>query len=252
MYQYAITRKPCKHFSKGISTSSLGKPDYQLMLEQHKTYVDTLKSLELKVLELEALNDYPDAHFVEDTAIVTPNIAIITNPGAESRKGEEISIEPVLAKYRIIERIESPGTVDGGDVLMVENHFFIGVSDRTNPQGAEQLGDMLTKYGHSWKMVSVDAGLHLKSSVNCVGNNTLLLTEEFAQQDEFKNYQKILIVKGDEYAGNSLLINDNLIVPAGFPRTRTKLESLGINIIELNMSESQKMDGGLTCLSLRF
>jgi dimethylargininase len=252
MFKFAVTRTPCEHFDQGITTSDQGTPDYQIMLTQHTAYVDTLKSLGLEVEVLSPEPEFPDAHFVEDTAVVTPDVAIITNPGAEARKGEEISIEATLKKYRFVEKIKAPGTVDGGDILMVGTHFFIGVSERTNHEGAKQLGRLLEKYGNTWCCVPVAAGLHFKSSVNYVGKNTLLVTEDFAHAKGLAGYDLMVLKPEEAYAGNTLLINDTLILPKGYPDTKAKLETLGLAIVELDTSEMRKMDGGLTCLSLRF
>ncbi len=252
MFTTAITRKPGRNFTQGITTSNLGPPVYPLMLEQHTAYVDTLRNLGLKVIVLEALDGFPDAYFVEDTAIVTPDAAIITNPGARSRKGEVTAIEPILAQYRKIEHIVSPGTVEGGDVLMVKNHFFIGISERTNREGARQLGKILETFGNTHSIVPLPAGLHLKSSVSYLGKNSMLVTEVFAKLPEFQSYHKIILDQGEEYAANTLWINDWLITPKGFPLSRKKLMALEIPTIELEVSEAQKMDGGLTCMSLRF
>ncbi len=251
-FSHAIVRKPGENFAHGITTSNLGPANYDLLLKQHEAYIERLKSLGLEVILLEALPKYPDAYFVEDTAVVTPDVAVITNPGATSRQGEEITIDPVLAKYRKTVRIKPPGTVDGGDVIEAGTHFIIGLSERTNKEGAEQLGGILEKYGNTWTTVSVEAGLHLKSSVNYVGKNTLLLTENFADCDPFNSYAKIVLDQVEQYAGNTLLINDCLLTPKGFTNTKIKLQTLHRPIMELDMSEIQKMDGGLTCLSLRF
>ncbi len=252
MFKNAVTRIPCVNFDKGITTSDVGAPDYKTMLAQHKAYVETLKLLGLDVEVLEPENDFPDAHFVEDTAVVTPDVAIITNPGAKARQGEEVSIAAAMKKYRPIETISAPGTVDGGDILMVGNHFFIGISDRTNQNGANQLGRILEKYGNTWACIPVAAGLHFKSSVNYVGKNTLLVTDDFVSAKELDGYDLIVLKPEEAYAGNTLLINDTLIMPKGYPDTKVKLERLGMTIIELETSETRKMDGGLTCLSLRF
>ena len=252
MFTRAITRKPGPDFGSGLTSSSLGTPDFGLMTRQHRSYVEALKSLGLQVIELEPLEGYPDAHFVEDTAVVTPGAGIVTNPGAEARRGEQETIAPVLSRYREITRIRPPGTLDGGDVLMVENHFFIGISDRTNEEGANQLGRILEQHGHTFSLVRVGAGLHLKSSVNHLGDNTLILTAPFAELDIFAPYQKLVLDPDETYAGNTLLINETLIMPSGFPKTKKKLETLKRDIIELDVSEARKMDGGLTCLSLRF
>jgi dimethylargininase len=184
--------------------------------------------------------------------VVTPKVAIITNPGAESRQGEEATIAEILTPYRSIEHIQEPGTLDGGDVLMIGNHSFIGISERTNSHGAEQLGQILEKYGNTWTTLQVSAGLHFKSSVNYAGNNTLLITECFSGHKAFGEYNKIIVNRAEEYAANVLWINGHLLIPKGFPDTKTKLETLDLNIIELDVSEMRKMDGGLTCLSIRF
>lgn len=252
MFKYAITRKPGQDFAHGITTSNLGTPSYELLLEQHSAYIETLRSLGLDVIVLDPLLDYPDAYFVEDIAVVTPDVAIITNPGADSRRGEADTIESILAEYRETLRIQAPGTVDGGDVLMVGTHFFIGISDRTNRTGAEQLTSILEAYGNALTVVSVQSGLHLKSSVNYVGQNTLLTTEGYADVDQFREYDKIVVDKSEKYAANTVLIDNSLIIPKGFPKTRESLLTLDLNIIELDVSEMRKMDGGLTCMSVRF
>jgi len=252
MFTQAIVRKPGDNFARGITRSNLGTPRYELIMKQHEAYIEALRSLELELIVLEALPDYPDAYFVEDTAVVTPDVAIITNPGNKDRQGEEDTIERALAAYRKTVRIHAPGTVDGGDVLQVDSHFFIGISERTNREGAAQLGCILEEYGYTWTTVLVEAGLHLKSSVNYIGQNTLLITERLAGRNEFKGYDKIIVDKTEEYAANTLLINNSLITPKGFPNTMKKFEPRGFDIIELDVSEVRKMDGGLTCMSLRF
>jgi dimethylargininase len=252
MFKYAITRRPGKTFGRGITTSKLGTPSYELILDQHAAYTETLNSIGLEVIELDPQLDYPDAHFVEDTAVVFSEAAVITRPGAASRQGEEESIAEVLRQYREIEHIQAPGTLDGGDVLMIGNHFFIGISERTNPEGARQLGGILEKYGKTWTTIQVGAGLHFKSSVNYVGQNSILVTQDFTSHEALNRYDKIIVDKEAEYSANTLWINDHLLVPRGFPDTKTKLKSLALPIIELDVTEMQKMDGGLTCLSIRF
>ena len=253
MFSKAITRMPGRNFADGITTEiKTDPPDYNIMLKQHAAYVETLRSIGLDVIVLDPLPDHPDAHFVEDTAVVTADVAVITNPGADARKGEEESIARVLGEYRKIERIHAPGTVDGGDVLQVGNHFFIGESERTNKEGAGQLGRILQKYKNTWTTVPVGVGLHFKSSVNHAGGNTLLVTEDFANQKELDGYDKIRVDMAESYAANTLFVNGHLLMPSGFSDTRKKLEVLGFTIIELETSEVRKMDGGLTCMSIRF
>jgi dimethylargininase len=251
-FTYAISRIPAKTFDRGMTTANLGAPNYKTVLKQHHAYVQTLKSIGLKVVELDPLPDFPDAHFVEDTAVVTPEVAIITNPGAKSRQGEEKTISGVLEQYRRIECIHAPGTLDGGDVLMIGNHFLIGISERTNQRGADQLGHILSAHGKTHTPIVVGAGLHLKSSINTVGRKSVLVTPNFAKHEALQAYDKIIVDPEESYAANTLWTNDHLLVPKGFPKTRIKLEALGLPIIELDVSEMRKMDGGLTCLSLRF
>ena len=253
MFSHAIARKPGKNFARGLTTAVSSKPPrYELLIEQYEAYLETLNKCGLELSVLDPLPDCPDAYFVEDTAVVTPDVAVITNPGADARKGEVESIARVLADFRKIEHILAPGTLDGGDVLEVGNHFFIGLSQRTNTEGAEQLGRILERFGNTWVTVPVGDGLHFKSSVNYVGKNTLIVTQDFAENAELEGYDKIVLDETEAYAANTLLVNDHLLTPAGFPAARKRLEVLGFDIIELGTSEMRKMDGGLTCLSIRF
>lgn len=252
MFRRAIARKPGKNFAQGITTTfSSDPPNYELILKQHESYLETLNAIGLDIIQLEALSNFPDAYFVEDTAVVTSDVAIITIPGAESRKGEEESIAAALAPFRKTERIQVPGTLDGGDVLQLGNRFLIGLSERTNKEGAEQLGRLLEKFGNTWTTIPVEAGLHLKSSVNYVGKNTILVTEEFANHDQLTGFDLIVVDKSEAYAANTLWVNGYLLTPKGYPNTRQKLKKMKSEIIELDTSEIRKMDGGLTCMSLR-
>ena len=251
-FSTAITRQPGSNFADGITTQNMGAPDFKRMLIQHHAYVETLQSLGLDVLVLPALPHHPDAYFVEDVAVITPEMAIITIPGAPARQGEEKEIAAAVSRWRVTACIVSPGTVDGGDVLQVNRHFYIGISQRTNQTGAEQLGSLLAQHGYTWTPVPVAAGLHLKSSVNYLGENTLLLTRAFAGLPLFKDFRKIILDSDEEPACNTILVNDHLLTPKGYPNVREKISALGKAIIELEISETIKMDGGLTCLSLRF
>ncbi|MFC2025932.1 dimethylarginine dimethylaminohydrolase family protein [Chloroflexota bacterium] len=252
MFTHAITRKPGPNYAQGITTSDSVTANFTKALEQHQAYVETLITIGLEVVILDPLPDYPDSYFVEDAAVITQNVAVITRPGAMARRGEASAIAPVLAEYRQTAIIQAPGTLDGGDVLMVGKHFFIGISDRTNAEGADQLGLILEQHGYTWTGIQVSGGLHLKSGVNSVGGDTLLLTQEFSTLDEFKSFEVIIVDEIESYAANTLWINNYLIMPTGFQKTRHKLEKLNLPIIELEVSEACKMDGGLTCMSLRF
>ena len=253
MFTHAITRRPAPNFASGLTTASHAiPPDYALLLKQHRRYVETLSDLGLDIIELPELADFPDAYFVEDVAVITTEFAAITNPGAPSRRGEADHIVLDISRLRPCRRIADPGYLDGGDVLQVDKHFFIGISERTNMVGASQLGGWLQEFGYTWTPVPVAAGLHLKSSINYLGKNTLLLTEEFASMKLFSNYERILLPAEETYAANTLAVNNHLITPKGFPQTRARIDALGLPVIALDVSEVAKMDGGLTCLSLRF
>jgi len=253
MFTHAIARNPGANFASGLTTSKdPEKPNYKRILQQHAAYVATLRDIGLEVVVMDPLPDHPDAYFVEDTAVVTPDIAVVTNPGADSRKGETASIGQMMAQFREARHIQAPGTVDGGDVLMVDNHFFIGISERTNQEGAQQLGTILEEFGNTWVAIPVGAGLHFKSSVNYVGKDTLLVTQDFTDHSLLRNYHQIIVDPDENYAANTLYVNNHLIVPAGFPKTRRQLEKLKFSIAEMDVSEVAKMDGGLTCMSLRF
>lgn len=251
-FTQAICRVPAETFAAGLTTAGLGVPDYDLMCHQHRAYVATLQQLGLQVEVLDALPAYPDAHFVEDVAVVTPEIAIITRPGARARRGEEQHIRAALAHYRPLVFIEEPGTLDGGDVLQVENDFFVGLSARTNAVGAEQLGQLLAPFGYTCTAVPLGKSLHLKSDVNHIGRNTLLVTQAWADTPLFARFERLVVPATEAYAANTLLVNDYLLSPRGFPETHHLLRASGFEVIIVEASEAQKMDGGLSCLSLRF
>ncbi|MCY7410612.1 MAG: hypothetical protein LH473_10085 [Chitinophagales bacterium] len=251
MFNRAITKKPCSHFADGITTANLGKPDFNLALNQHTDYIAALKSCGLEITELDADENFPDSCFTEDTAVITDEVAVITNPGAQSRRDEIVSMISVLEQFRKLEFIEPPGTLEGGDVMQLEKHFYIGLTDRTNEDGAHQLGNILSKYGYQYTVIPVTAALHLKTIVNYIGNNNLLVTKELFSHPAFNTFNKILVPQNEMYAANCLLINNKLIIPAGFIQVKTELQKLNYDLIELNMSEFEKMDGGLSCLSLR-
>jgi dimethylargininase len=221
------------------------------MLAQHREYVSVLESLGIEIITLDADESYPDACFVEDTAVVTPSIAVVTRPGAPARRGEEATVEPSLAVHRPVARIEAPGTVDGGDILVMGERVLIGLSERTNEEGASQLRAILEAHGMQCTNLGAGEGLHLKSSINALGDYRLLITPEFAELPELSTFERVVIPGDETYAGNSLWISDHVLVPVGFPKTRDLIEKLGTKTIEVDVSEFRKMDGGLTCLSIR-
>ncbi|NHR04972.1 amidinotransferase [Chromobacterium haemolyticum] len=251
-FTHAITRLPADTVAGGLTTANIGAPDPALTRSQFRDYVDILLRLGLTVSTLPAQPDFPDAHFVEDTAVLMPELAVITQPGAAARRGEVSSIAPLVSRFRHAVWMNGDARMDGGDVLMIDKRFFVGLTSRTNEAGISQFAAAVEKFGYVVTAVEVSAGLHLKSIVNYVGRNTLILSEDRADDPVFRGYQQIVLAKEEEYAGNTLWINDTLITPSGYPDTLRKLKTLGLPIIETDTSEIRKMDGGLTCMSLRF
>ena len=227
MFSKAIVRKPCRNLIKGITTANLGIPDYSLATYQHQEYINALRECGLNLLTLEADEEFPDSIFVEDTALLTSHCAIIANPGISERKGEIIEIKNVVQKfYSNLEMIEEPGTLEAGDVMMIGTHFYIGLSTRTNETGANQLIKILNKYGMTGSTITLSKVLHLKSGVSYLENNNLLLAGEFLSNIEFQKYNTIEVDDGENYAAASLWINDKVLVPKGFPKTKRKIDSL--------------------------
>ena len=255
MFKSAIVKKPCKNFSEGLTTSSLGLPDYKKVLEQHENYIKALRKCGLEVQILEADEKYPDSTFVEDTAIVNEKCVIISNPGAKSRKGEVHAIFDFIKdnyNYEKIEMIEAPGTLDGGDIMRINDCYYIGLSSRTNKEGANQLAKILGSYGFTSHVVEMKESLHLKSGLNYIWDNCLLSIDEFKDNPLFQQYDIIQVEKDEEYAANCIFVNGYIIMPKGYNKLKETLTKLNYFIIELEMSEFKKMDGGLSCLSLRF
>jgi len=253
MFRNAIVRKPCPEMIHGLTSASLGIPDYKLALEQHAGYVQALRSCGLEVSILEPDSRYADSTFVEDVALCTSSFAVVCNPGAATRNGEQKEMEPVLRGFfNTIERIMAPGTLDGGDVMMTGKHFYIGVSARTNREGAVQLIRILEKHGMSGELVPLKEMLHLKSGVSFLENNNMLAFGEFRKHPAFSHFNRIEVEEPEGYAANSLWLNGTVLVPKGFPRILEKIKQAAYPILEIDVSEFRKLDGGLSCLSLRF
>lgn len=255
MFKNVIVRRPCKAMVQGITTAELGKPDYELALKQHDDYIEALKECGVEVTVLEANEEFPDSCFVEDVALCTKNCVIVTRPGALSRRNEVLQGDMQEALKRFFEHIEyikEPGTVEAGDIMMVGDHFYIGLSARTNEDGANQMISILEKYGLSGSVVSLEKVLHLKTGLSYIENNNLLVAGEFVSSPIFKDFNKIVINEDESYSANCIWVNDIVLVPKGYPATKTAIESAGYKVIEVDTSEYRKIDGGLSCLSLRF
>ncbi|MDX1699975.1 MAG: arginine deiminase family protein [Melioribacteraceae bacterium] len=253
MFTKAIVRIPSMSMVYGLTTANLGTPDYNLAIEQHEKYIDALKACGLQVIVLPPDEDHPDSTFVEDTALLTTKCAIIANPGASSRKGEVYYIKNVLKQhYPMVEEIEEPGTMEPGDIMMAGEHFYIGLSERTNKEGADQTIRILNKYGFSSSVIPLKNILHLKTGVAYLENNNLLAFGELLEVEEFKNFNLIKVDAEESYSANCIWVNGKVLVPQGYPKTRDKINERGYKTIEIDVSEFRKLDGGLSCLSLRF
>ena len=252
----AIVRPPSANFADGLTSVTLGTPDFTLALEQHAAYCKALERAGLELVRLPEDPVHPDATFVEDTAVLSPRCNVRTRPGAESRAGEVAAIGAVLATLGIEpQAIEAPGTLDGGDVCDEDGHFFIGVSQRTNWDGAAQLAALLTKAGYTSACIDIRAVpgiLHLKSAIAALGGGRIVAIGSLAGHPALKNRELVHVRHDEEYAANCVRVNDRVLVPAGFPHIRRALDGLGYDTIALDMSEFRKMDGGLSCLSLRY
>lgn len=256
MFTRAIVRTPAQNFADGLTTVDLGIPDFSLVLDQHARYCDALRECGLDLTVLEADQRFPDSTFVEDTAILTPRGAILTRPGAASREGEVDAIWPAIQRFFPSPlTIDTPGTVDGGDICEAEDRFFIGLSHRTNEEGARQLAVHLAALGYTSSTIDVrpvTSILHLKSGISFIGDNTVVVMEEMAENEQFRGFSLLRVSPKESYAANCVRVNDRVLIAAGFPGLASDLCAHGFQPLILDMSEFRKMDGGLSCLSLRF
>lgn len=262
MFSRAITRTPGSNYENGLTSVDLGVPDFRKTLKEHARYLEALRQCGLTLTELSADLRFPDGTFVEDTAILLTETsagggaAIITRPGAREREGEVEDMRSVLAGlYPKLAEITSPGTLDGGDICEAGKHFFIGISLRTNQAGGDQLAAWLAEQGYTSSFVDIRQTpgiLHLKSGISYLGENRLVIINSLADHPAFKGYELIRMAPGEEYAANCIRVNDHILIAAGYPKFEAELRRLGYKLVMLDMSEFQKMDGGLSCLSLRF
>ena len=251
-FKNTIIRKTNKSIQRALSSQNLN-PEYENILEEHNSYIKTLKDLGIKINMLESLENFPDSIFVEDPALIYKTTCIILNPSDPSRNGEKKIISNEIKKYfENIFYIES-GFIEGGDVLNIDNHFIIGLSNRTNKLGAENLSKILYSLGATVSVcVTPKDVLHLKSECSLVDDNVILASSKMANLHHFKsNYKLIELPIGEEGAANSLRINNKLLLPDGFRKAEDIL-SKKFDIIKIKVNEISKVDAGLSCMSLRW
>lgn len=258
-FTHAIVRRPCRALIDGITSSpELGKPDYETALVQHDAYIEALRAAGLEVEILPALEEFPDSVFVEDTAVITPCGVVVDRPGTLERRAEAELMLPTLQKYFEADQIKfitDPGTLEGGDVMMVDDHYFVGRSGRTNDEGFRQFSAFLSEWGMTTEQVSVTEILHLKTGGTYVEDGNLLVSGEFIHASAYRDgrFKNIFEVPTEEaYGADCVRINDYVIMAAGYPAVKAQLEAWGYKIIEVEMSEFRKIDGSITCLSLRW
>lgn len=252
----AIVRPPPESFVDGITTSDEGRPALPAAVAQHEAYCRALAGCGLAVTVLPPDAAHPDSCFVEDTAVLTARGALATRPGATSRAGEVASILPSLqAAFGDVARVAEPGTLDGGDVCDADGHFLIGLSARTNAEGARQLASWLQGRGYRASIVDIRGCpdlLHLKSGLSFLGEGRILAAPGLPADPALDAFERIVTTPGERYAANCVVINGRVLLAAGYPYVADALDGVGLDPLALDMSEFRKMDGGLSCLSLRF
>ena len=249
----AITRRPAASAVDGLRAQDMGTVDIKVMASQHREYQEALRQAGAMVIELPALPEFPDAQFVEDTALCLPGLAVMMRPGAETRRGEVAPMRDALSL--IFDDIAdiTDGFVEAGDILTTPSEVLVGLSARTDQAGADQLRSVLDKHGYAMRMLQTPPDvLHFKTDCSLIDDNCILSTERLASSGCFNGYQTMLVPAGEDPAANMIRYNDHIIMPAGFPKTEAMLRAEGFDVLTVGNSECAKIDGGMSCLSLRF
>ena len=226
--------------------------DIDLARAQHRAYERALEEAGCALVRIEAAPDLPDAVFVEDAAVVLNEVAVIMRPGAPSRRAETPAVAEMVGRYRPLRRVDPPGTIDGGDVLVVGRSVFIGLSARTNQNAVDQMRSALQPHGYEVRAVPVTGCLHLKSAVTALTDDRLLVNRAWTSPDAFSAFGLVDIDPREPYAANIVRVGDGLIYPSAFPRTREHLERLGFRVRTVDVGEIAKAEGAVTCCSLIF
>ena len=247
----AITRDVSPRFNECEITHIDRTPiNVEVARAQHQGYVNALAAIGCQIQELPAEANLPDSVFVEDTAFILPEVAVITRPGADSRKPETESIIRALSPHRALVHVTAPATIDGGDVLVLGKNIYVGLSTRSNSAAIEQLQHLLDHYGYKVIGTEMTDCLHLKTAVTRVDDNTLLINKNWVSPDYFSGYDLIEVDPSEPFAANCLPVNGQIIYPTSFPKTRAKLEARGYKIQAVTVDELAKAEGAVTCCSL--
>jgi dimethylargininase len=249
----AITRDVSPNINEcELSFHPRQRIDVEKAIEQHEAYRDCLKELGARIVSLSAEPGLPDGVFVEDTAVVLDEIAVIANMGATSRRAETTSVAEALGRYRPLKFLTAPATLDGGDVMRIGRTLFIGLSRRTNRQAVEQLSELVRRRGYRVQAIEVTGCLHLKSACSYVGNNRILVNRSWIEVEALAGFELLEVDEEEPAAANALLLKDVVVLPESFPKTRALLEERGFRVRTVDVSELQKAEAGVTCGSLIF
>lgn len=253
-FSHAIVRAPADSVVDGLRAVDRGPPSVQAFRAEHRAYIAALENAGLAVESLPALEAYPDSVFVEDPALCLPEGAIVLRPGAATRRGEAATLEPALRRYfDDVRRIEEGADIDGGDILVTDELVLVGLSARTSPAGFAALSTILSDWGYRAASVETPPeSLHFKSDCALLDSETILACKHLAGHDCFKPFRTLLVPEGEEPAANVIRVNDKVLVSDRFPRTLELLTAAGYAVLPLSVGEAAKLDGGLSCMSLRF
>lgn len=253
-FTHAIVRTPARSIVDGLRAVDTGQPDFEAFLQHHQDYIAVLKGTGVTVIELEPLEDLPDSVFVEDAALCLPKGAVVMRPGAPTRLAEAAAIAPSLAKlYTQVKTISGPGFIEGGDILTTEKEILVGRSARTDEAGIDELRQHVSDWGYSVREVITPKGvLHFKTDCSLLDEETILSTKRLTASGCFSDYQVIYTAEGEEACANAIRFNELVIMPDGFPKTQEILTKAGYQVKAIGNTEAAKLDGGMSCLSLRF
>jgi dimethylargininase len=248
-------------FTRGVSPSigdckltfmEREQVDVGVATRQHEAYTQCLKQMGVQVMSLEPLCEAPDAVFVQDTAVVVDEVAVLATMGAACRAGEVESVAEALSSHRPLKRLSSPATLEGGDVVRIGRTLYVGVSGRTNLEGIRQLSEILAPYDYEVKPVGVRGCLHLSTGCSYLGHGLMLMNPVWVDAAPFQQFQILEVPETESWAANTITVDDTVLVVSAFERTCALVEEKGFNVVTTDISEIQKAEGALTCLSLMF
>ncbi|MBE7637454.1 dimethylarginine dimethylaminohydrolase [Sneathiella sp. P13V-1] len=251
-FTHAISRKPAQSITEGLRAEDVGNPDYDLFVQHHDAYVMALENAGARVTVLEALEEFPDCVFVEDTALCLPEGAIVMRPGAPSRLGEAAAMAPNLKTFFDDIRVIEQGHIEGGDILVTAKEILVGKSARSDNAGIEALRQVVSDWGYQVRALQTPPEvLHFKTDCGLLDDTTILSTHRLAASGCFEGYKIIETAAGEEAAANAIRFNDVVIMPKGFDETANRVRQAGFDVVEIPNTEAAKVDGGMSCLSLR-